>query len=297
MNLQQLQYFLEAARTLNFTRTAENFYISQSAVTQQIKNLEAELQVDLFQRVNRKLYLTDAGKMFVEEAYSLIEHTQNAIEKVQSVQKGFIGQLNIGYMQSMEMNRFPKTIQDFHMKYPGVKLNLKRDNAKNLYEDYQNQKYDVIFNLERDYFVYHNTIDRRLNDFGFSVALPPNHRLALHKKIHQSELVNESLIMHDCNRNDWEQKNTLSWKILNEDLYGNVVTIEKDTETALILVAAGVGIAILPDFDISMHKMNLNISYVPLDTGGEKASIHLYYHKENTNPLLPLFLNECVEIL
>ena len=68
MNIQQLRYFLVLADTLSFTKTAEKYYISQTAVSNQIKALEEKLGVQLFQRDNRKVILTPAGKVFVKEA-------------------------------------------------------------------------------------------------------------------------------------------------------------------------------------------------------------------------------------
>lgn len=293
MNIQQLEYFLDAAKTLNFTRTAEKFYISQSAVTQQIRNLERELDVALFQRINRKLYLTDAGEIWVGEARALIERTKEAIEKVQSVKKGYSGQLRIGYLQAMELGYFPVTIQNFHIKYPGVKLSLERLHAQNLYDAYLEGKFDAIFNIARDYYVYPDSEAVHLIYCGFSVAVPQNHRLAGKKMVHQSDLAEEPLILHDCNLSGGMQQKQISRQVLNPELYENVVSVESDTDTALVLVAAGMGAAILPNFDLGFKKMNLNISYVPLDTGGYRAEINLYYRKDNTNPVLPLFVQEC----
>lgn len=294
MNIQQLKYFLDAAKTLNFTRTAEKFYISQSAITQQIRNLEKELDVKLFQRINRKLYLTAAGEIFVGEAGALIERTKEAVEKVQSVKQGYTGQLRIGYLQAMDLDRFPVSVQNFHMKYPGIKLCLERLHAQKLYDAYMEGKFDVIFNISRDYYTYPpDTEEAHLIYYGFSAAMPQNHRLAGKKIIHQSDLQEEALILHDCNLSGEVQQNQISWQVLNPELYENVVSVESDTDTALVLVAAGVGVAILPDFDLGYKKMNLNISYVPLDTGGHRAEINLYYRKDDHNPVIPLFVQEC----
>ncbi len=294
MNIQQLQYFLDAAKTLNFTRTAEKFYISQSAITQQIRNLEKELDVKLFQRINRKLSLTVAGEVFVGEAGALIERTKEAVEKVQSIKQGYTGQLRIGYLQAMDLDRFPVSVQNFHMKYPGIKLSLERLPAQNLYDAYLKERFDVIFNVARDYYAYPpDTEISHLVYYGFSVVMPQNHRLAGKKIIHQSDLRGEALIMHDCNLSGGAQQNQISWQALNPELYENVVSVESDTDTALVLVAAGVGVAILPDFDLGYKKINLNICYVPLDTGGHRAEISLCYRKDGHNPVIPLFVREC----
>ena len=81
MNLRQLKYFVTLAETLSFTKTAQVFYISQTAVTQQIKSLESQLGVPLFRRTKRKVELTSAGAVFLPEAREILEKTQKAIVK------------------------------------------------------------------------------------------------------------------------------------------------------------------------------------------------------------------------
>ena len=68
MTLQQLEYFVSAAHNLNFSKTAEMFFVSQSAITQQIRSLEKELKLDLFIRKNNRISLTDSGQVFMREA-------------------------------------------------------------------------------------------------------------------------------------------------------------------------------------------------------------------------------------
>ena len=72
MQLRQLEYFIAVAEHLNFTKAAQQFYISQTAVTLQIKALEEELGVTLFHRSNRKVELTPAGKTFLEDANAIL---------------------------------------------------------------------------------------------------------------------------------------------------------------------------------------------------------------------------------
>ena len=73
MNQNQLKYFVAAAETRSFTKAAEQFYISQTAITQQIRQLEASLGCALFDRSTRPVTLTPAGKMFLMEAKAILE--------------------------------------------------------------------------------------------------------------------------------------------------------------------------------------------------------------------------------
>jgi len=88
MTIRQLEYFLSAARTLSFTKTAQAFYISQSAITQQIKSLEEELDVKLFWRNNNQIRLTSVGELFVPEADAIVSRLKEAQEKLHAARDG-----------------------------------------------------------------------------------------------------------------------------------------------------------------------------------------------------------------
>lgn len=298
MTIQQLEYFLSAARTLNFTKTAKNFFISQSAVTQQIKNLENELQVELFIRGNRKLDLTPAGKIFIKEAEKVLNVTNEAVDRVRAAYNGKTGSLNIGYLKSMEASGLPGIIQKFHHKYPVIRLNLVRDSAVHLHDDYIMGKYDIIFNIVQSSLRYNDTEILPLGSFPYYVIVPADHPLAVRKKIVQSDLKYESLILHDLQkgmRMEWE---VTVRRYLDRDLMNNVIDTEDDVETMLMKIAAGIGVGILPKFDLLNLRMGLDLKYIPLDTGDFKASLSMYYEKDNIrNPLVSYFVQEVRDAL
>ncbi|MGI6721307.1 MAG: LysR family transcriptional regulator [Anaerovoracaceae bacterium] len=291
MQIQQLKYFLSAARTLNFTRTAESFFISQSAVTQQIHNLEEELQVKLFSRHNRKLALTDVGRMFIPEAEGIIAKTSDAIQRVRAARDGRTGSLSIGYLQSMEMSSFPKSIQDFHNEYPGVHISLHRDDAVSLHDRFVEGDYDVIFNIENNTLHYHNVRKRRLGAYRYFVVMPPGHPLTRNKLIKQEELEFEDLIIHDLRHDKSIRSAPVPRNFLDRELMPNVRNTEDDVETILIMVASGLGLAILPEFEVHQPQINLNLIYVPLDTGDARAVISSFVQRNNGNPIVPLFMD------
>lgn len=291
MTIQQMKYFLDAAKSLNFSRTAEAFYISQSAVTQQIHHLEEELDAKLFVRKNGKMVLTDAGKVFVSEARSIICRTEDAIKRVRDARDGKVGSLNIGYLKCIEMSRFPKTIQSFHEKYPGVQLHLERENAMKLRDRFVSGKYDIIFQVEHPLLTYPGAIHQQLGTYSIRVVVPPDHPLATLEQVRQADLKDVPLIIHDFQRSI-PGAAQLPRRYLNAELMDNIISTEDDVETILLMVAAGNGVAVLPEFDTWKPQINLNLVYLPLDTGSYRASLRLYYASDNPNPLIPLFLNE-----
>lgn len=293
MTIRQLEYFLVSAGNLNFSQTARHFFISQSAITQQIRNLEQELGVELFHRNKKKISLTSAGQVFVSEAEGIIERINDAIDRVHDVQNGRIGNLNIGYLKSIEKGRFPATIVHFHKKYPGINLNLNRDDAVTLHDDFVLGRYDVIFNVENDLITYGNAVKKQLGRFHLHVVLPAGHRLARRSVIEAEDLRYEKIIIHHFhrigNKKDMERE---AVKFLPPDIVSNIIRAENDIETIMIMVAAGIGIAIVPNFELLHAYHDLDTVSIPLNTGDFREVISLYYDKDNTNPLLPLFLDE-----
>ena len=93
MQIRQLEYFVAVSEHLNFTKAAKQFYISQTAVTQQIKALEQELGAELFIRNNRHVELTPAGKTFLEDARAIIKRTQDAMIRARQADTVFTGNL------------------------------------------------------------------------------------------------------------------------------------------------------------------------------------------------------------
>ena len=133
MNLRQLKYFVTLAETLSFTKTAQVFYISQTAVTQQIKSLESQLGVPLFRRTKRKVELTSAGAVFLPEAREILEKTQKAIVKTKLAYTGSSDTLRIGVVQGYEHSDMPEALHRFRAQNPNISISIFRSDASDLY--------------------------------------------------------------------------------------------------------------------------------------------------------------------
>ena len=110
MNITQLRYFVSAAENRSFTKAAAQYYISQTAVTQQIQALEYTVGVALFDRSSRPISLTPAGKLFLADAKAILERINHSINRVQEASVGFVGNLRIGYTKGYERSRLSNTL-------------------------------------------------------------------------------------------------------------------------------------------------------------------------------------------
>ena len=124
MELRHLRYFVAVAEELNFSRAAQRLHIAQPALSNQIKALETELQVQLLERTRRVVRLTEAGKTLLADARPLLADAQTAILHAQGAQKGETGTLHIGYVLTTANARLASIIKAFRAEFSGVDLDL-----------------------------------------------------------------------------------------------------------------------------------------------------------------------------
>ena len=102
MNINQLKYFISVAEYKSFTKAANQYYFSQTAITQQIHALEVQMAVTLIDRRKRPIALTPAGNVFLQEAKAIVERMNFAMRKVHDASTGLVGTLRIGYTKGYE---------------------------------------------------------------------------------------------------------------------------------------------------------------------------------------------------
>ena len=123
MELRQLRYFLKAKELLNFTEAANHLYISQSTLSQQIKQLEEELGSPLFNRIGKRITLTEAGEVFAGYARKSLSKSQEGLLALQDLKELKTGELSIGVTYGLRSTLIKALIQ-FSNKYPHVKINI-----------------------------------------------------------------------------------------------------------------------------------------------------------------------------
>ena len=132
MNINQLRYFVAAAESRSFTGAAARYYISQTAITQQIRALEETVGVPLFDRASRPIKLTPAGNAFLTDARAILERMNRAMDRVQEASVGFVGSLRVGYTKGYERSDLSRSLRDFHRDYPNVLISCHRSDTDSL---------------------------------------------------------------------------------------------------------------------------------------------------------------------
>jgi DNA-binding transcriptional LysR family regulator len=135
MNLQQLHYFLAAARLGSFSAAADELRLTQPGVSDQVRRLEAELGMPLFTRVGRGLVLTPAGRTFLPHAEQALAAVERAAESVVEVRTLRGGQATFGLFRNADYSLLPPLLKDFHERHPNVRVKVLGQNSGQTAED------------------------------------------------------------------------------------------------------------------------------------------------------------------
>lgn len=293
MQIRQLEYFVTVAEQLNFTRAAKQFFISQTAISLQIKALEEELGVTLFQRTNRKVELTPSGRTFLNDAYAIIRRSRDAIARAKQADNSVTGHLNFGFVKGYEKTALPDILSEFHSQYPNISLTLQRENVAELYDGIFNGNLDLIFNIlysfddmedmkEMNYHV--------LEEYPLLAVMPVSHPLSHRTVIERRELKGYPLVDIKKNDNRYGEANTISRAFANANIVPNVQYVSDDIETSILAVAAGLGYALLPSYITDHIAIREKVTAIPIKDEEKQLPIIAAWNKSNHNPAVKSFL-------
>jgi DNA-binding transcriptional LysR family regulator len=285
MELRQLRYFVAVAEELHFRRAAARLHMAQPPLSQQIQKLERELGVELFRRTNRRVELTDAGKVLLREARQTLMHAERSAEAVRYAAKGEIGWLRIGFVGSVSYELLPYLLQEYRRRYPAVQLKLRQLTTEEQLEALETGEIDV--GISRELEAEGELAARLLLRERLVVALPAAHALAGREELALSELAEDPFIVlprpevprlydhiiHLCRAAGFTPR------IAQEAL---------QFPTILGLVSAGLGVAVVPAMVKAFRKAG--VDYVALSEDDAISEVVVSYRPEREPPTLPAFL-------
>lgn len=147
--LKQIKYFHAVVRCNSFSKAAEECYISQSAISQQVQMLERELDVTLLKRENRRISLTPAGEHFYRQSLLLMSDFDRMCKETKRIAQGEDFTLRIGCMRGYGGNEFQQAVADFATKYPNIHIDIKQGNHEELYYLLRSNQIDIALNDQR----------------------------------------------------------------------------------------------------------------------------------------------------
>lgn len=245
MELRHLRYFLAVAEENNVTRAASKLGIGQPPLSQQIKQLEQEMGVDLFRRTAHGVVLTAAGEAFRVEALRVVEHARTAVRAAQRAARGDTGHLRLGFTGSAAFNPLvPKLISTFREHYVSVELTLEEANTTQLLEGLEHGRLDAAFIRPLDTLT--DTLRVKLvADEPMKVVVPSRHRLAHARRVTIKDLANEPFVIvpRAAGSTLFDEVDQACRRAGFEPIVGQLAP---QMSSMVNLVAAELGIAIVP---------------------------------------------------
>lgn len=253
MTLQQLQYFRVMSKILHYTKAAEVLYTSQPNLSHSLSQLETELGVPLFFKVGKKIFLTEAGRVFKLTVDEIMKKIEDGIAEVKSFNDLKVTNIRLGYIQSLSSTLIPDIIEGYY-KYKGnnaVEFTFTPNHETNLFKSLENNDLDIIFDGK-----YHEKYNSKpISKQELVLVVPKHHRFVKSGIVNFNELSEENIIML---REGTGLYMTVKQFFVEKNTKLNVCLIACDYNAALNYVSIGKGISFLPS-DISIGKQNINI--------------------------------------
>ena len=244
MNLRDLKYLIAVADTHHFGRAAERCFVSQPTLSGQIKKLEEELKVTVFERSRRSVETTPLGKAIVAQARQVLEQADVLLQLAESHQDPLVGQLRIGAIPTLSPYLMPLVLKPLRKHYPQIKLVLSEELTDTLLTRLGKHEIDAaLIATPADDPDFESIA---LFDEPFWLAHPQNHPLSEKKKIEQSDLDNTDLLLLAEGHCLAEQAMEVC-HIQQRGMQGDLADLRAASlETLLEMVAAGFGSTLLP---------------------------------------------------
>ncbi len=284
MQIKQLQYFVSLCDTLSFTRTAKDFFVSQSAITIQISALEKELGTRLFQRTKRKVELTGAGVVLREEATAILNRLKAAEYRVKSVTGEAEGNLRIGYLRGFEYEGLNLALESFHEWFPKVHISLLQGSVTQLDDELRRGNLDLCFSdpSHEDSEEYES---RLIGEYPLIIICRRDHPLASRQTVRPEDLRGYPLV-----HGEKTLQNPVLTGIFSAGGFAPVSAfISENIQSNILAVEAGYGYTIAASYAMPLIPRAAGLSVLPLVGYDRKAKIDICWRKDNPNPFIGHF--------
>ena len=285
IELRHMRYFLAVAEELHFRKAAEKLFISQPGLSRQIKLLEEELGIILFERHNRKVVLTTVGEYLKTEFTQQLKVIESTLTNAKLIHDGKKGELKIGYVGSAMQDVIPNLLLKFEDKNPDILFDLKEiDNQKQI-EDLVSLSLDIGFvRLER---VPLTLEIKSILEENFCLVLPKNHPIDKENFENIAQFKEESFILFDAKYSASYYEKVM--QIFDDCNFTPIISHNTIHSSSIFkLVENNFGISIVPKS--LAKKSGYRIKFIELDTIVQKTKLSIIWNKKNGNPLLKDFL-------
>jgi DNA-binding transcriptional LysR family regulator len=272
INFRQLEVFRAVAETRSFTRASHTLFISQSTVSEHIRELEETLKVRLFERNRRTVALTAAGERLLEYGQRVFITLEEAEAATQAVRDPYSGKFSFGCASTTLLYQLPPVLAEYAGKYPHVELAINSGTIQEVATQMWSGALDlalVVLPLASPEF-------KKLVLFeeSFVVVVPARHRLARARRLDVAELASERFVLH---RRDQNTRKLIDRFFFKHKITPRVAIELSETEAIKEMVVRGLGISVLPASAFSGTRSAHGLKTLVIDDPELKRTLALVY--------------------
>lgn len=250
MVLRQVKYFHAVVRAGSFTEAAEECFISQSAISQQIKALENDLGVKLLVRANRSFHLTKAGEYLYQKSGRLLEDFERIKNETIQIGCGSQNTLRLGYLKSYSGKELLNAVLEYNDIFPDTQVHIQNGNHEALYHLLNSNQLDLVLNDQRRAFS-DKYVNFSLFEASYFIVIHEKHPMSSNS-FFEPQMLNEIPIILIASKEQQEAEQDYYQNALG---LGNAYIFAENSEEARLLVAGNRGVMI-EEFRESHHNMD-----------------------------------------
>lgn len=287
MELRHLRYFVAVAEGLSFRGAAQRLNLAQPALTAQIKSLEEELGVKLFERTTRSVTLTNAGRVFLEEAAGVLKAANRAEARARNAEQGLVGTLRIGIITPSANAWLAHVVGEFRVKHPAVELSFFDLPSIEQIHRLRDHELDVGFLRPP---IGLPQLDYQLVEQSQQVlALPSGHRLVTKETLEWADFHDEPMVVMHPNLQHGFYDAFFS-HCARAGATPRIAQYANDVHTKMWLISAGLGIA--PTTAALAEVKRPGLALRPLPPGLPPVQTALVWQRNDESPIVAHF-REC----
>jgi len=309
ISLFQLRYFVSVVKNASFSKAAVECLVAQTAISQQISNLEETLGFTLLERNNKHVKLTNIGKIFYEDIYGIMLTLENAFLEIEQVSTNkFLNKkdlsspqynynIQIGYYGGWEKLILPTIVYLFKLKYPGATATFNFIMPHNIIDALSQNIVDIAFTSAIHKFSLHNIKYMVIDKSPVNLLVPFDHHLANCKSVSINDLSCEYFVPLSQPTNENHYTNFVYNNVVTADRFSAMVPyLDSSMQNALLSVESGLGVCFFPEA-VKYYKESPKVRFLPLKEQTMPVTMHCAWKSNTDNEaLLPFIatIRECI---
>ncbi len=287
MELRHLKYFKAVAEELHFGKAAARLNMAQPPLSLQIRQLEEEIGVPLFQRTKRNVELTDEGEVFLEKVYQIFNSLDEAVEKARMVNRGEIGEIVIGFIASAAYDILPNIMKYYKKQYPAIHVILKQLTSEEQIKCLQEGSLHI--GIVSEPIECEKITHEVIRCESMVIAIQKGHPLASGSSaIDLIDFANDPFVLTGRKSNPRHYDGVINC-CYQVGFSPKIVQETEEMSSVLSLVSAGIGVALVP---ASMQLLLANkIVYRDIKNIDYRTTTALAWESSNKSPITRAFID------